>query len=76
MIGKVQWFDIKKRYGFIQIGPEENLFVHRREICFGKEGFKHLLPDQIVEFDIGEFQGKPTALNVRLASVGTEVGGQ
>jgi cold shock CspA family protein len=68
-VAKVQWYSTIKNYGFLQIGPEENLFVHRTAITFGKEGFKKLMPGQTVEYDLGTNAGKPCATNVRLPEV-------
>jgi CspA family cold shock protein len=62
--GTIKWFDEEKGYGFIlsEIGEKE-YFVHRSAIA----DLEGTLDDgQIVEFEIGQGQKGPTALNVRV----------
>ena len=62
--GKVKWFDKKKGFGFI--APDdvgEDIFVHHSGIAM--EGFKALESDQAVEYDIGEGEKGPRAINVK-----------
>ena len=50
--GKVKWFDDAKGYGFI--GPADkskDVFVHYSQIA-GCEGYKKLMADDMVEFEI------------------------
>ncbi len=63
--GTVKWFNADKGFGFIQ--PEDggkDLFVHHSEIQSG-ESFATLNDGQSVEFDVGEGQKGPCAINVR-----------
>lgn len=66
--GEVIWFDGKKGFGFINWSNNEgvkqtDIFVHFSDInC---EGFKTLLPDQKVSFELGKNRdGKVKAVNV------------
>lgn len=62
--GRVKWFDAKKGFGFIT--PDdggEDLFVHFSNI--EADGFKSLLEDQAVEYEIGQGTKGPQATNVR-----------
>ena len=62
MKGKVKWFDSKKGYGFILDEEGNEIFVHFSGIV--KEGFKSLKEQQQVEFEIGESEKGPQAVNV------------
>lgn len=62
MKGKVKWFDSKKGYGFILDEEGNEIFVHFSGIV--KEGFKSLKEQQQVEFEIGESDKGPQAVNV------------
>lgn len=62
--GTVKWFNAEKGFGFI--APDDgsaDVFVHYSEIQ--GTGFKTLEENQPVEFEIGEGQKGPQALNVR-----------
>ena len=64
MKGKVKWFDGSKGYGFIS--PEDgskDIFVHHSAIQ--GEGFKSLIENEAVEFDLGQSHKGPRAENVR-----------
>ena len=63
MKGVVKWFNDKKGYGFITDEEGNELFVHYQEIQ--GEGFKTLQENDNVEFDVGEGQKGPKAINVR-----------
>ena len=63
MKGVVKWFNDKKGYGFIADEEGNELFVHYQDIQ--GEGFKSLLENDNIEFDVGEGQKGPKAMNVR-----------
>jgi len=63
--GTVKWFDRKKGHGFI-VSPEAptDIFVHYKAIA--EEGFRVLEADEVVEFDIDQYQSRGLrAANVR-----------
>jgi len=70
--GVVKWFSPRKGYGFIIRDSipegEENreIFVHYSKVAM--EGFKTLLPDLRVEFEItpGKRDGTIEAMNVKI----------
>lgn len=50
----VKWFNNQKGFGFI-VGTEEtkeDILVHYSSILQQKEGFKSLIKDELVEFDL------------------------
>ena len=63
MKGVVKWFNDKKGYGFIADEEGNELFVHYQEIQ--GDGFKTLQENDNVEFDVGEGEKGPKAMNVR-----------
>lgn len=63
--GTVKWFNADKGFGFIT--PEEggkDVFVHHSEIQT-EESFATLNDGQAVEFEMGEGQKGPCAINVK-----------
>tara|TARA_B100001029_G_C15058985_1_gene456769 strand:+ start:2068 stop:2271 length:204 start_codon:yes stop_codon:yes gene_type:complete len=63
LVGTVKWFDNKKGYGFISSGEgEKDLFVHMNEIKM--EGYKTLKDGQSVQYEVGESDKGPCAVNV------------
>ena len=76
MKGKVNWFNIKRGYGFIIpedkniLGNEsKDIFVHYSGIENGlidKFNRKYLEENQIVEFEISENSKGKTAINVKV----------
>ena len=63
MNGKVKWFDSKKGFGFIDVGTEQDVFVHYSTIQ-GK-GFRDLTEGEEVEFDVEDGPKGPAAKDVR-----------
>ena len=61
--GKIKWFDNEKGYGFIvQEDDGKDLFVHHSET----DGYA-LQEEDTVEYEIGEGQKGPCAVNVKKA---------
>ena len=57
--GKVKWFNSQKGYGFIEQENGKDLFVHKNEVTgYIDEG-------DLVEFEIGQGQKGPNAVNVK-----------
>ena len=50
LVGKVQWFNNEKGYGFIIKENYDDIFVHYSQIQ--DEGFKTLEEGQVVEFEL------------------------
>ena len=64
--GKVKWFNESKGYGFIATEDGEDVFVHYNSIQ--GEGFKTLMEDQEVEFDVVAGVKGNQAQNVKIIS--------
>ncbi|MBF0556600.1 MAG: cold shock domain-containing protein [Nitrospirae bacterium] len=63
--GKVIWFSAKTGFGFIAPDSgEKDLFVYWKNILM--DNFKVLKPDQIVEYEIGQNDKGPQAINVKI----------
>ncbi len=62
MKGTVKFFNDMKNFGFIQ--PDEgdkDVFVHRSDL----EGINFLKEGDLVEFEVGEGEKGPKAINVK-----------
>lgn len=67
MQGTVKWFNQEKGYGFIEVdGTGPDLFVHFSAIEM--DGFKTLVQDQRVEFEIGDGPRGPQAERVMVVA--------
>jgi CspA family cold shock protein len=60
--GKVKWFNNSKGYGFIEKEGGGDVFVHYTAIQ--GDGFKTLNEGQEVQFEIGQGEKGPQAINV------------
>jgi CspA family cold shock protein len=61
--GRVKWFNEKKGYGFISRDDGDDVFVHFSEIKM--DGFKTLVENQEVTFEIKDGPRGPQAIDVR-----------
>ncbi len=61
--GKVKWFNNRKGYGFIEIEPGKDVFVHYSALQ--QDGFKTLNEGDPVEFEVQEGPKGQHAINVR-----------
>ena len=62
--GKVKWFNERKGYGFISREDGDDIFVHYSEIQ--TNGFKTLVEDQAVSFEVKEGPKGLQAANVQV----------
>ena len=65
--GTVQWFDVKKGYGFITDENGHDVFVHYSNIQ-SEKGFKKLYEKHLVEFDVMGTERGTQAVNVKAVS--------
>lgn len=66
-IGVVDWFDVKRGYGFIKRNDGKDLFVHFSKIVSDEGHFRLLESGDSVEFEIQAIDGaRPQAINVRI----------
>ena len=63
MNGKIKWFNPTKGYGFIIVEGRSDVFLHVSAL--EKANISELKIDEQIEFDIGENNGKETAINVK-----------
>ncbi|MBS1262739.1 MAG: Cold shock protein CspB [Calditrichaeota bacterium] len=73
MTGKVKWFDSKKGFGFIDVGGEQDVFVHYSAI--EGTGFRDLTEGEDVEFEVVEGPKGPAAKDVRRLNPPPATGG-
>jgi cold shock CspA family protein len=67
IIGKVKWYNIDLRYGFIVINidnKEHDIFIHRNNIKSNIK-YKCLFKGEYVLFDIKDINNKTQCINVR-----------
>lgn len=65
MQGTVKWFNNQKGYGFITDSEGKDVFVHYNNIVM--DGFRYLVKDDIVNFELGGGNdGREQAINVKL----------
>lgn len=64
MFKKVKWFNDAKGYGFLENGDNGDIFVHYTAI--NRNGYKTLVQNQLVEFDLVETSKGYQAKNVTL----------
>ena len=69
--GMVQWFNIKKGYGFVKVLNHDNfvdtnLFCHQSNIVPVNEStFRKLFPGEYISFEISDVDGKLEAKNIK-----------
>jgi CspA family cold shock protein len=62
--GTVKWFNEKKGFGFISMEDGDDVFVHYSEI--EQDGFKNLVENQRVSFEIKEGPKGLQAIHVKV----------
>ena len=66
MVGKVKTFNKQKGYGFITCELEGDIFFHYSSLIM--EGFKTIVVDSMVEFELEETSKGKRAKNVKLVT--------
>ena len=69
--GKIKWFSYLKRYGFIEGDNGEQHFVHVTDILKSLDDLLKGLP---VSYEIGQWNGRPTAIRIELEPLKTKGG--
>lgn len=59
--GKVKWYNVKKRFGFITSDSGEDIFLHFSDI----EGGAELQEGDAVQFELGQSPKGQKAVNVK-----------
>lgn len=62
MKSKVKWFNDEKGFGFIEYKDNEDIFVHYSTIR--EKGYKTLVKDEVVEFELVKTSSGYKAKNV------------
>ena len=62
VIGVVKWFDPERGYGFIEVSPTEDAFVHYSAINI--KGYKYLNQGDVVRYELARRRSGYIALNV------------
>jgi cold shock protein len=76
MRGIVAWFNNGKGFGFISPTDEYGILMGEKKDCFvhhtgiDMDGFRTLQQGDRVEYEIGDKDGRPMAVNVRLIEKG------
>ena len=73
MNGKIKWFNPTKGYGFITVEGRKDVFLHVSAL--EKANISELQIDDEMEFDIGDNNGKETAINVKRIGYWSKTGG-
>jgi cold shock CspA family protein len=69
MLGICRKYWPEKGYGFCRADESKiedaDIFIHHKQLPFRKNRRKYLYDGERIEFDLGEYNGRPVALNVR-----------
>jgi CspA family cold shock protein len=66
MTGTISFYNRVRGYGFAVPDDESNdIFVH----CANLVDCRHLRPNDRISYDVGEYSGRPVAINVKLIEV-------
>ena len=72
MIGKIKWYNARKKYGFIEGEDGNSYFIHESNIVEGRS-YVGLDPDDAVVFTIGNGRNGKQAENVSLYDQGMPI---